>query len=354
MLQVQKWLKEHDNLDMLENQLGITHNLSSVDSRVILNYSQIESPKTNPIVRECRGLVLDTVDWSLVARSFSRFFNWGEVLDERDNFNWNDCVCQHKEDGSLILLYHWRGNWHINTRNSFGGGEVNDSGYTWRELFNSCVDYKDLPTQYTYVFELCSPYNKIVRTYSNATAYLLTIYDKHNELPFHIYKESARIAGLNTPSYHTFDHINMVHDYIDQLSQNDNTFEGIVLRDSDNRRWKVKSAKYVALHRMFGNGNLFSVKNLLPFVLAGETAELLTYYPEASGKVNELAQKIENWKKELDNLWFVYHDEHSQKKFALAIKNHPLSSILFEARKRDCDWKDIFKDSYKIILNKLE
>ena len=42
------------------------------DGRIILNYDQLNSPKTNPVVMECRAL---TVNWQgdLIARSFSRF-----------------------------------------------------------------------------------------------------------------------------------------------------------------------------------------------------------------------------------------------------------------------------------------
>lgn len=79
-MKVQEWLRNNGgNLELLEEQLGITHNVHE-DGRVILNYSQIDSPKQNPIVMECRGLILDkNNNWELVARSFPRFFNRGEI-----------------------------------------------------------------------------------------------------------------------------------------------------------------------------------------------------------------------------------------------------------------------------------
>jgi tRNA splicing ligase len=46
---------------------------------VVLNYNQINSPKLDPIVRECRGLILDrNSGYSVVARSFDWFWNYGE------------------------------------------------------------------------------------------------------------------------------------------------------------------------------------------------------------------------------------------------------------------------------------
>lgn len=119
MLQVQKFLIDN-GVDALVNQYAIKICQHDELPLMILNYDQIlSSPKTHPIVRECRGLVLNSQSYELIARSFFRFFNWGEVVDEMPLFDFNDFAVQTKEDGSIILLYNWRGQWHINTRGSF-------------------------------------------------------------------------------------------------------------------------------------------------------------------------------------------------------------------------------------------
>lgn len=81
-MKIQDWLRNNGgNLELLEQQLGIKTTCHE-DGRVIFNYSQIDSPKQNPIVMECRGLVLDmNNNWELVARSFPRFFNYGEIYE---------------------------------------------------------------------------------------------------------------------------------------------------------------------------------------------------------------------------------------------------------------------------------
>lgn len=54
---VQDYLKANGgNFAKLENELGIRSCFSGIDNRVILNYNQLDSPKENPIVRECRAL----------------------------------------------------------------------------------------------------------------------------------------------------------------------------------------------------------------------------------------------------------------------------------------------------------
>lgn len=78
MLEVQTYLRGGKTIDDLESELGIKAIAHPTLPLVILNYNQIESPKRNSIVRECRGLVLEVGTWNVVARSFQRFFNFGE------------------------------------------------------------------------------------------------------------------------------------------------------------------------------------------------------------------------------------------------------------------------------------
>lgn len=90
MLETQKWLIEHNfDYDLLKEKFGIKANHHPTDNRVILNYDQIGSykQKENNIVRECRGLVLDSKTGTLIARSFYRFFNLNETKEE---FAWQD------------------------------------------------------------------------------------------------------------------------------------------------------------------------------------------------------------------------------------------------------------------------
>jgi tRNA splicing ligase len=57
----------------------------------------IGSQKNHPITNECRGLVLETGTWKIVAKTFNRFFNLGELANTPDKFNWNNFRCESKE-----------------------------------------------------------------------------------------------------------------------------------------------------------------------------------------------------------------------------------------------------------------
>lgn len=362
-MQIQEKLRKISNLGVdgalaqIKDELGIKSNLHE-DGRVILNYNQIDSPKLDECVRECRGLVLDSNNnWELVARAFPRFFNLGECREEQDRFIWSDCTATDKEDGSLILIYQWKNEWHVNTRGSFGDGKVGDSIWNWRDIVDMALGVNweyFLNPFYTYVGELCSMYNKVVRIYEKPEFYLLTCFDDMYEVHYEQVIRLADEAGMKLPNNtHVFYSEEQVEHYIKAMGETDSTYEGVVLRDSNNLRIKVKTAEYVALHRMSNNGNIASPKNLIPFILKGEEDEVLTYFPELTDYVAEVKEVMEKAYMEMDNYWYCFHDEKNRKKFALAIQKCKFRSILFKAMDQGVHPREIWVDSPEFIFKVL-
>lgn len=78
-MEVQKYLEIH-GLEKLKQEFSIV--VTDYPDRVVLNYSQIESPRFHIICDECRALILRKSDWSVMARSFDRFYNWGEGVED--------------------------------------------------------------------------------------------------------------------------------------------------------------------------------------------------------------------------------------------------------------------------------
>ena len=96
-MDVVDYLKMH-SLEKLKNEFGIV--VKEYPDLYVLNYDQIESPKLNDIVRECRGLILDK-DYNIVSRSFDRFFNYGENETGKD-IDITKCSVYDKIDGSRL------------------------------------------------------------------------------------------------------------------------------------------------------------------------------------------------------------------------------------------------------------
>lgn len=339
MLETQKYLLSK-NLDDLTNELGIIVKKHDNLPLAILNYHQIDSPKTHPVVRECRGLVLNTNDNSVVAKSFHRFFNWGELQDEMNLFDFSDFIVQEKLDGSLVLLYHFNNSWFANTRGSFATDFMEEQNFTWTEGFCRALGIKNindlsLDKELTYICEFCSPWNKVVHTYHEPKMYFLTAFNGITELSYQEY-DRLNVGPLIKPNRTEFSSIQQILNYLVENSADNPTFEGFVIRDKNNLRYKVKSETYRALHRLRGeNGNLYSAKTLVPLILSGGEEKILRFYPEVSERFFSLKETIEEWKNKLLKTWRTYKDVSSQKEFAVSILSETeFASILFNVRKK--------------------
>ncbi len=350
---VQDFLRKQ-SLEKLEEYYGIK-NTKHEDGRVILNYSQIDSAKhkTNPIVRECRGLVLDSKNnWELVARSFTRFFNLGET-DEHNQFNWSSSYTYDKLDGSLILIYYWGGMWHLNTRGSFGEGEVNSSGMKWRELFTLALpNWKKLDKNFTYCFELCSRYNKVVTDYPTPSAVLLSAFQREDELSHDDCEELSDRLDLIMPQVYSFGSVDQVQRILKQAEEYDPTFEGYVLRDSNNLRIKVKSSSYIMLHRQFSNKNINS-SFLYSTVLKNEISEILNYFPELKSNIEKAKKDIESVVDQINVLYNDSIDIKSRKEFAKKVISFKYSWILFQCRDKNMFPEEVIKQNLDKFINYL-
>ncbi len=340
MLHVQRYLQEK-SLEELEAELGIKACQHDTKPLVILNYNQIDSPKGHKIVRETRGLVLHSETFEVVARAFPRFFNWGEMQDEMPLFNFKDFISQSKEDGSLFMLFNFEDEWFATTRGSFGGGLVQHYDITWREMAQDALGISSLSEldailnpRLTYVCEIVGVANKVVRAYTENKLYLLTIFDGLSELGFRQVDTLAVDLPFLRPNVFHFKRMDEIQAHIMEIAANDPTNEGVVIRDNENRRWKIKSPTYQAYHRMRGEGdNLYHPKNLLPSILLGELDELFAIFPESEDVATQYKDIVDKEFDVLVSVWESAKHLEVQRDFALAIIGKtPFTGVLFNFR----------------------
>lgn len=291
-----------------------------------LNYSQIDSPKTHPIVRDCRGLILNRAEnWRVVALPFRRFFNYGEAEAEKE-IDWSTAKVQEKVDGSLIVCYYYDG-WQIATRsNPKGDSPVNRYNLTFRELFlNALRDYdlrEQLNPHYTYLFEVCSPYNRVVVSHSKTYAVGLASFHTKTYQE----GETPEFNPVKKWSLTDVDELLDMAKTLNPLNQ-----EGYVVVDEAGNRLKIKSPKYIALHHLISN---MSRRKMIELVRQGETEEILTYYPELKEEHDKVANRLESLLKEAEELYETNKNLPDKKSFALQVKDHPLSGLLFNLKDR--------------------
>lgn len=268
---------------------------------VLLKYDQIESPMGDPLVKQCRGLILDEANnWQVVSRPFDKFFNYGE--GHAAKIDWSTATVQEKLDGSLIQLYWYDGAWRVATSGSpEASGPVNELGYTFSELLFKVWDElgynlpPDSLKSHTFLFELMTPYNRVVVRHKSNDLKLIGVrsldgvethplaFVKVNNLNWSVVREFP-IA--------TIDEVTDTFSSMDPLHQ-----EGYVIVDGEFNRIKVKHPGYVAIHHMKDG---FGPKRVLEIIRTGESPELLVHFPEwtdifnqVRGKYDELVNHLE-------------------------------------------------------------
>ena len=128
MLKVQEYLINHSVDDLQKEPFNLTIRDYPDHGIMTLNYSQIDSPKNDPIIRECRALILENKPpYNVVSRAFDRFYNFGECqrTSEWESSKINNAKVVEKIDGSLIPAYYFDDKWNVSTRKmAFAEGET--------------------------------------------------------------------------------------------------------------------------------------------------------------------------------------------------------------------------------------
>lgn len=360
MLEVQKYLEnkvksgltELEAFACLNTELGIKVKHYEKENITLLDYDQIDSPKMHPIVIECRSLILFTDDFQLASMKFPRFFNYGEAPEYYKDFDWENAVVMEKADGSLVGVYCLNGNWYISTRgmafaegpNQLGDGTFQQDiieafGLKDYEEFNNRFQAR-FDESYTFIFEYCSPKNRIVTKYEKPVMVLTGVTNRDNisdvwdlwDLSYTL--DALKDSGLNVRFPTTYN-LDEPAKLIAKANSLDGLQEGFVVWDQKtNKRCKIKSQTYITAHALRGNDTVPTRKNLLKLVLTGEVDEFVAYFPEWKEAISNIQSEVESFKDALSSVYSEFKGVESQKDFAIAIKDVKGNGLLFLARKQ--------------------
>lgn len=350
-LNVQKYLRENGVQALVDNYGIITKDYPA-EKLLVLNYSQIDSPKNDPITNECRGLILNRETFDVVSRSFDRFYNYGEAGTD-ESIDFSKCQVVEKRDGSLLKLFFHQGYWYCSTRGTaFAESDVNGWGITFADLvyralglregdyhaFNHWCDEYELDNFCTYICELTATENRVVTKYDGTKLALLAVrnnktgeYVKWNRL-------GATRTGLIVPKTYEFDTVDHCLQTVKELR---NLEEGYVLYDkvSGQPLCKIKSPAYVAAHRLKSEG--LNPKRIAQLILMNEVDEYLSVFPEDKEHFVELQEKHALMMINLHHTWKETRNINDRKQFALKVKDHPLAAVLFQAKNTGRDDPDL-------------
>jgi T4 RnlA family RNA ligase len=310
------------------------------EHKVLLKYDQLESPMSFDEVKECRGLILSKDNWDILCYSFFKFFNHGE--SQAAKIDWNTAVVLEKLDGTMIQVY-W--DWHkkewfaATTGMAEGEGQVNNKmGTTFNELFWNTLD-KVSPIArnsfnffkgFTFVFELTTPYNIVVKPHGESSITLLAARDNRTleEIP---YDKLARAAeSFQVPLVKAFD-----------LNAKDfgaliKTFEGMpwseegyVVVDANFNRVKIKNPAYVAVHHLKSKT---AEHNILTVVKSNEIEEFAATFPERREEIFKLKANYDALIAKLNEAWVELEPRKPKNITPAERKNY--ATAVFEVTKK--------------------
>jgi len=211
----------------------------------------------------CRGLIMDK-EGNIVSRPFKKFFNLEEHKGElpKEPFQIFE-----KFDGSLGISY-WIGDTpYLSTRGSF----VSEQAIKGTEILRKYPCSLKMNKNYTYLFEIIYPENRIVIDYKGREdIVLLAVFDTKSGEELDITE-----VGLDFPITGKVEGIGDLTKLRELEAENK---EGFVIRFSSGLRLKIKFAEYVRLHRLITGINARRIWDLMrndqPFT------ELLERVPE--------------------------------------------------------------------------
>jgi hypothetical protein len=291
MTLVQQFLRSGGTLAELETlyRLRIARH-AEYPSLVGLCYNLVASPLAEPLVRECRGVVLDeAAGWNVVARGFDRFCAVGDPL--ADDVDWTVARVFEKLDGTFVLAY-WHGqHWNVATmRRPDALGRPDGCERTFRELFWEALGRRDFPEAaraYTLLFELTTPDNVVIVEQRQRCATLVGARLVASGLEVHadVAAVVAEVASVREFPRRT---VQELEASFEGLSPRD--FEGYVVVDAAFRRVKVKHPGYVRLHRLKFS---MSEKQLLDAVRRGEGPQVAATLPELADRVRNVEARLD-------------------------------------------------------------
>jgi T4 RnlA family RNA ligase len=344
-------------LEAITEELGIK--VKEYDSGlIVLSYNQINSPKTHPVVMECRGLILEYVDseFKVVCRPFKRFFNHGEAPDTLTDFSFDRSEVMEKPDGSLIKCFHHDGKWEIATRGTAYAESENYTGAKFRSMVLESLSMDETEFQYecshsgldvnaTHLYEFTSPDNRIVTPYEKAELVYLGS----------VCSETGSIFDGNTLSVRDAESypLSSLEDCVKAAAELDGLKEGFVVRDlKSGQMVKIKSPLYVAAHHLRGDHGL-TPKKIIKLVVTNETAEYLSYFAEDEVKVKPYQLQWDIIKASITIEYEANKLIDDKKEFALKVKDLPYSAVLFQSKAKNISPENVLLsqgESYKIKL----
>jgi T4 RnlA family RNA ligase len=320
---------------------------------ILFKYSQIDSDFTNPVVREARGIIFREGDWEQpVCHAFDKFGNYQENYS--DTIDWNTAVVTEKIDGSLIKVWH-DGCWHISTNGTISAytAQLHDNpNKSYADLFIEAIEkcslqpkptedsiaefFCNLDPNFTYIFELVSPENRVVIPYKTTRVYFLAARNNCTNQLFFKNPNAKKTHSLDILQPKRFS-LKSLSDCVKTANEFNWDQEGFVVHDFAGHMIKIKSPEYVRAHYARNNNNMTD-ERLLDVVRQNESEEFLTYCSDYTKRLKSIEfayKQFQDFLKTIviciNKVWENFTLEKTKKEFSNQVRRYPkvFQSYLF-------------------------
>jgi len=249
-----------------------------------------------------RGIIFEVSTGKLVARPYKKFFNFGEgnpeLLPEsfRPNLTGEFRVME-KLDGSLGIVFYHGGKWQVATKGSFESEQA-----IWaNDWLYKNLDVDMMNTDYTYMFEIIYPQNRIVIDYGEKKEMVLHgVINKHTgeeHWTEQLIEEGNRIHA-SVAKFYSFNSIQEIQDLCEVLPGQE---EGFVITFRNGYKVKLKGKEYCRLHRIVSNITEMGFWKMWDYNINGIPTDFLTVLPEEFRKESDrIVQKITHLHSSID------------------------------------------------------
>ena len=224
--------------------------ISPCGKLILWNYTDLCTYERawDDVTLNARGTVYEIETGKIIARAFPKFFNFGELSDDKQQevLNSSSFETFEKMDGSLGIIYFYDGEWRVNTRGSFTSDQV----VKGKEMLDDMYNLPALNKKHTYLVEIIYPENRIIVDYGEVEKLsFLAAHGTRSGLEEH---DHIRCMEIDLVGFHMGDSVEFM--CIEQLQQHlatlDHTEEGYVVRLASGERVKFKSRAYLDLARI--------------------------------------------------------------------------------------------------------
>lgn len=269
--------------DLLQEMLTkgyVSTQTHPTDSLTIYNYSPSAQYEGlwNEVTSQCRGLIVDHDTGEVIARPFKKFFNYAEYVEKGQSFPFGDPIVTEKYDGSLGIIYTYKGETSVATRGSFMSEQAQWAAEYLRDRYPEF----EQPEGVTTLVEIIYPQNRIVVDYGTRQDLVLlgAILNSTGEDI-----TNNKIDWWSGPRTETYK-FRSIDDTLEKVTGPSWTGvdswadgEGVVLcwplPGRPSVRVKVKHPRYVSLHRIVTNLSTRSVHEALANNSLGELLEVV-------------------------------------------------------------------------------